>query len=157
MDREQIISEALPMIRATVALGIRSGRVHPSDEDDAVQEISIRVMRTAAQYDPKLSSLNTWINMISRRYFVDAYKYRSSRRRGSGEFQELNGSIMQATHEESDMSRLDLMSADDFDVARVAVICGWKNAALALNMPIGMFKSRMKRIRHKLAERTVAV
>jgi RNA polymerase sigma-70 factor (ECF subfamily) len=41
------------------------------DADDAVQEIFVRLWRTAGRYDPQRAALVTWVMLISRRYLVD--------------------------------------------------------------------------------------
>lgn len=41
------------------------------DADDAVQEVFVRLWRTAARYDPQRAALVTWVMLISRRYLVD--------------------------------------------------------------------------------------
>ncbi|MCE2652988.1 MAG: sigma-70 family RNA polymerase sigma factor [Planctomycetaceae bacterium] len=45
----------------------------PTREDatDAVQEIFVRLWRTASRYDPERAALVTWVMLISRRYIVD--------------------------------------------------------------------------------------
>jgi len=50
-----------------------------SDAEDAVQEIFVRLWRTADRYDPKRAALVTWVMLISRRHLVD--RLRRSRAR----------------------------------------------------------------------------
>src|ERR1043166_2165875 len=49
------------------------------DTEDAVQEIFVRLWRTAKRYDPKRAALVTWVMLISRRHLVD--RLRRSRAR----------------------------------------------------------------------------
>ncbi|MCA9300485.1 MAG: sigma-70 family RNA polymerase sigma factor [Phycisphaerales bacterium] len=42
-----------------------------ADAEDAVQEIFVRLWRTAGRYDPKRAALVTWVMLISRRHLVD--------------------------------------------------------------------------------------
>ncbi|HMN40810.1 MAG TPA: sigma-70 family RNA polymerase sigma factor [Phycisphaerales bacterium] len=42
-----------------------------ADAEDAVQEIFVRLWRTADRYDPKRAALVTWVMLISRRHLVD--------------------------------------------------------------------------------------
>ena len=42
-----------------------------SDVDDAVQEIFVRLWRSAGRYDPERAALSTWVVLITRRYLVD--------------------------------------------------------------------------------------
>lgn len=41
------------------------------EAEDAVQEVFIRLWRTAGRYDPQRAALVTWVMLISRRYLVD--------------------------------------------------------------------------------------
>ncbi|MCA9304540.1 MAG: sigma-70 family RNA polymerase sigma factor [Phycisphaerales bacterium] len=42
-----------------------------AEAEDAVQEIFVRLWRTAGRYDPKRAALVTWVMLISRRHLVD--------------------------------------------------------------------------------------
>lgn len=50
-----------------------------AEAEDAVQEVFVRLWRTAGRYDPKRAALVTWVMLISRRHLVD--KLRRSRAR----------------------------------------------------------------------------
>ncbi len=50
-----------------------------ADADDAVQEIFVRLWKTADRYDPKRAALVTWVMLIARRHLVD--RLRRSRAR----------------------------------------------------------------------------
>ena len=50
-----------------------------ADAEDAVQEIFVRLWKTADRYDPKRAALVTWVMLISRRHLVD--RLRRSRAR----------------------------------------------------------------------------
>lgn len=50
-----------------------------AEAEDAVQEIFVRLWRTADRYDPGRAALVTWVMLISRRHLVD--KLRRSRAR----------------------------------------------------------------------------
>lgn len=50
-----------------------------AEAEDAVQEIFVRLWRTAGRYDPKRAALVTWVMLISRRHLVD--KLRRTRAR----------------------------------------------------------------------------
>lgn len=41
------------------------------DAEEAVQEVFVRLWRTADRYDPTRAALVTWVMLISRRYLVD--------------------------------------------------------------------------------------
>ena len=42
-----------------------------SDAEDAVQDVFVRLWRTAERYDPERAGLPTWVVLIARRYLVD--------------------------------------------------------------------------------------
>lgn len=42
-----------------------------ADADDAVQEVFVRLWKTADRFDPKRAALVTWVMLISRRHLVD--------------------------------------------------------------------------------------
>ncbi len=54
-----------------------------ADAEDAVQEIFVRLWRTAKRYDPKRAALVTWVMLISRRHLVDKLRRSQARRRSS--------------------------------------------------------------------------
>jgi RNA polymerase sigma-70 factor (ECF subfamily) len=47
--------------------------------EDAVQETFLRAWRSAAGYDPQMSSLRTWLFAIARNVIIDASRTRSQR------------------------------------------------------------------------------
>jgi RNA polymerase sigma-70 factor (ECF subfamily) len=60
-------------------------QVMPSraDAEDAVQEVFVRLWRTADRYDPKRAALVTWVMLISRRHLVDRLRRARARVRAS--------------------------------------------------------------------------
>jgi RNA polymerase sigma-70 factor (ECF subfamily) len=50
-----------------------------ADAEDAVQEIFVRLWRTADRYDPKRAALVTWVMLISRRHLVDRLRRSKAR------------------------------------------------------------------------------
>lgn len=52
-----------------------------ADAEDAVQEIFVRLWRTAGRYDPKRAALVTWVMLISRRHLVDRLRRAKARLR----------------------------------------------------------------------------
>lgn len=50
-----------------------------AEAEDAVQEIFIRLWRTAEKYDHERSALVTWVMLISRRYLVDKLRRNKAR------------------------------------------------------------------------------
>lgn len=54
-----------------------------SDAEDAVQEVFVRLWRTADRYDPKRAALVTWVMLISRRHLVDRLRRARARVKAS--------------------------------------------------------------------------
>lgn len=50
-----------------------------ADADDAVQEIFVRLWKTADRFDPKRAALVTWVMLISRRHLVDRLRRKRAR------------------------------------------------------------------------------
>ncbi len=50
-----------------------------ADAEDAVQEIFVRLWRTADRYDPKRAALVTWVMLLSRRHLVDRLRRAKAR------------------------------------------------------------------------------
>src|SRR5438552_11431241 len=50
-----------------------------ADAEDAVQEVFVRLWRTAKRYDPKRAALVTWVMLISRRHLVDKLRRSQAR------------------------------------------------------------------------------
>src|SRR5258707_1160615 len=53
------------------------------DTEDAVQEVFVRLWRTAKRYDPKRAALVTWVMLISRRHLVDRLRRARARVKAS--------------------------------------------------------------------------
>ncbi len=50
-----------------------------SDAEDVVQEVFVRLWRTASRYDPKRAALVTWVMLLSRRHMVDRLRRMQAR------------------------------------------------------------------------------
>ncbi len=73
------IEECLATYRGLVWALARRATSNLTDAEDAVQEIFIALWRTAARFDPALSSESTFITMIAKRRLID--RFRRVRRR----------------------------------------------------------------------------
>lgn len=58
-----------------------------ADADDAVQEVFVRLWKTADRFDPKRAALVTWVMLITRRHLVDRLR-RSRARISAGSIEE---------------------------------------------------------------------
>lgn len=54
-----------------------------SDAEDVVQEIFVRLWKTADRYDPRRAALVTWVMLLARRHLVDRLRRTRSRIRTS--------------------------------------------------------------------------
>lgn len=50
-----------------------------AEAEDAVQEVFLRLWRTAAKFDPKRASLVTWVMLLTRRHIVDRLRRAQAR------------------------------------------------------------------------------
>ena len=50
-----------------------------SEAEDAVQEIFVRLWRTADRYDPRKAALVTWVMLLTRRHLVDKLRRKRAR------------------------------------------------------------------------------
>jgi RNA polymerase sigma-70 factor (ECF subfamily) len=55
-----------------------------ADAEDAVQEIFVRLWRTADRFDPRRAKLVTWVMLIARRHLIDRLRRKSVRPSMSG-------------------------------------------------------------------------
>lgn len=133
---------------------VRSGQIPPSDADDVIQDAAIRLMAQAARYDPAKASLNTYASMVCRATILDRGRRDRCRKRRTGTVEELHEGIV-AGHgrEDLDTDRLETLNPDDLDFFRVVVNAGYRGAAVALGVPIGTLKSKLNRMRDRIAWR----
>ncbi len=73
------VEECLATYRGLVWMLARRGTSNLTDAEDAVQEIFIEIWRTAARFDPALSSESTYITMIAKRRLIDRFRRRRRR------------------------------------------------------------------------------
>ena len=68
---EQAVAELYDRFAALVFKVSRQLLPSRTDADDAVQEIFVRLWRTADRYDPRRAKLVTWVMLITRRHLID--------------------------------------------------------------------------------------
>ncbi len=139
-----------------------------SDADDAVQEVFVRLWRTADRYDPKRAALVTWVMLISRRHLVDRLRRARARvRAGVLDERQSQGASPQTSTGESSMERDERFAALMERVAKLpelqrtvvtrAYLGGQtlRQIGEELNTPIGTIKSALSRALVRLRERGV--
>lgn len=136
-----------------------------ADAEDAVQEIFVRLWRTAKRYDPKRAALVTWVMLISRRHLVDKLRRTQARVR-AGTLESGQG---EAPRGVPDLSRLEQDERFTGLLERVATLPDLQRTVVMraylggqtlrqigeeLNTPIGTIKSALSRALVRLRERT---
>ena len=134
-----------------------------SDAEDVVQEVFVRLWRTAARYDPKRAALVTWVMLIARRHMVDRLR-RTKARVKAGALEE-SWSIpltpgQDKTRLEEDerfaavLQRIDRLPELQKTVVTRAYLNGQtlKQIGSELNVPLGTIKSALSRALVRLRE-----
>ncbi|HPO93018.1 MAG TPA: sigma-70 family RNA polymerase sigma factor [Phycisphaerales bacterium] len=136
-----------------------------ADAEDAVQEIFVRLWRTADRYDPKRAALVTWVMLISRRHLVDRLR-RSRARVKAGALDEKQAESLGAPQLESAgmerderfrelMGRVNKLPELQRTVVLRAYLGGQtlRQIGEELNTPLGTIKSALSRALVRLRER----
>lgn len=139
-----------------------------ADAEDAVQEIFVRLWRTASRYDPKRAALVTWVMLISRRHLVD--RLRRARARvsttgleeraaadpGDGGRVEAGMGMETAERYEALMKRVESLPELQRAVITRAYLGGQtlRQIGEELGTPIGTVKSALSRALVRLRERS---
>ena len=136
-----------------------------ADAEDAVQEIFVRLWRTADRYDPKRAALVTWVMLISRRHLVDRLR-RSRARVKAGALDERQAESLGAPQVESAgmerderfrelMGRVNKLPELQRTVVLRAYLGGQtlRQIGEELNTPLGTIQSALSRALVRLRER----
>lgn len=144
-----------------------------ADAEDAVQEIFVRLWRTADRYDPKRAALVTWVMLISRRHLVDRLRRTKARVRAvtldekqseptRGEQSSSLGSTTLMSMEMHErfgelMERIATLPELQRTVVTRAYLGGQtlRQIGEELNTPIGTIKSALSRALVRLRERPI--
>lgn len=137
-----------------------------SDAEDAVQEIFVRLWRTAGRYDEERSALVTWVMLIARRHLVDRLRRTRARVRTSS----LELAVGAVSPDGSDEgTRLDRDERMAILMKRISTLPELQQAVVIrsylggqtlrqigeeLNTPLGTIKSALSRALVRLRERS---
>lgn len=136
------------------------------DAEDAVQEIFVRLWRTADRYDPKRAALVTWVILIARRQLVDRMRRTRARIRPSSldeaqgvSMAELKPGPTSAEREErlsAMLKKIESLPELQRTVVTRAYLGGQtlRQIGEELNTPLGTIKSALSRALTRLRERT---
>lgn len=83
-DDEQAVADLYDRFGSLVYRMAYQAMPTRADAEDAVQEIFVRLWRTARRYDPKRAALVTWVMLISRRHLVDKLRRSQARVKTAG-------------------------------------------------------------------------
>lgn len=134
------------------------------EAEDAVQEVFVRLWRTADRYDGTRSALVTWVMLITRRHIVDRLR-RTRSRISTVSIDEGQGSASQsgasATPLESEERFGELMKRVDAlpELQRTVVVRSYlggqtlRQISEELDKPLGTVKSALSRALVRLRER----
>ncbi|MEL6330776.1 MAG: sigma-70 family RNA polymerase sigma factor [Planctomycetota bacterium] len=136
-----------------------------AEAEDAVQEVFVRLWRTADRYDERRAALVTWVMLLTRRHLVDRMRRGRSRISARG-IDESSGAVEVAPISETDLER-----GEKFDklMGRISALPELQRAVLTraylggqtlrqigeeLDKPLGTVKSALSRALARLRERT---
>ncbi|MBK9187790.1 MAG: sigma-70 family RNA polymerase sigma factor [Phycisphaerales bacterium] len=137
-----------------------------AEAEDAVQEVFVRLWRTAGRYDQERAALVTWVMLISRRHLVDKLRRTRARVRAVG--LDIAQSHAAPTIESKDtgmernerletlMKRIDALPELQQTVVKRAYLGGQtlRQIGEEMKIPLGTIKSALSRALVRLRERT---
>ncbi len=133
-----------------------------AEAEDAVQEIFVRLWRTAKRFDPKRAALVTWVMLISRRHLVDKLRRAQARVKTSALDEGKGGTQM-----EQSLSKMERDERFGSLLGRIATLPDLQRTVVMraylggqtlrqigeeLNTPIGTIKSALSRALVRLRE-----
>lgn len=137
-----------------------------SDADDVVQEVFVRLWRTADRYDPKRAALVTWVMLISRRHMVDRLRRAKARIKAGilvEDWQPEAETVSPGAGMEQDervgaiLKRIESLPELQQIVVKRAYLGGQtlKQIGIELGVPLGTIKSALSRALVRLRERSM--
>ncbi len=136
-----------------------------ADTEDAVQEVFVRLWKTADRFDPKRAALVTWVMLISRRHLVDRLRRKRARINTSsleeaavgqqGEVADISTRLEQDERFAAIMSKIAELPELQQNVIHRAYLGGQtlRQISEELNTPLGTVKSALSRALVRLRER----
>lgn len=137
-----------------------------ADAEDAVQEVFVRLWRTAERYDENRAALVTWVMLISRRHLVDKLRRQQARLKPTSldqpqagnapELKAVPSRMEQDERLETLMRRIDTLPELQRTVVTRAYLGGQtlRQIGEELGTPLGTIKSALSRALVRLRERT---
>jgi RNA polymerase sigma-70 factor (ECF subfamily) len=138
-----------------------------ADTEDAVQEVFIRLWRSAAKYDPARASLSTWVVLLTRRRLVDRLRRTRVRVKAEAWVEEQGAPIGAPAAPGEAMERSERFAAlmDKIEtlpeLQRAVVTRAYlrgqtlRQIGEELDRPLGTIKSTLSRALSRLRERAI--
>ncbi len=142
------------------------------EADDAVQEIFVRLWKTADRYDPRKAALVTWVMLLTRRHLVDKLRRKRARIKtslfddgstganGNGRNTPATKEISARMERDENFKALMLRVNTLPELQRTVVIRAYlggqtlRQISEELDTPLGTIKSALSRALVRLRERT---
>lgn len=136
-----------------------------SDAEDVVQEVFVRLWRTAGRFDPRRAALVTWVMLLARRHMVDRLRRTKARVRTSALEEAWTPTAAAPTADEpsaeTDERFVDVMRKIEKlpDLQRTVVKRAYLNGQTLkqigkeLDVPLGTIKSALSRALVRLREK----
>lgn len=136
-----------------------------ADAEDAVQDIFVRLWRTAERYDSGRAALSTWVVLIARRYLVDRLRRAQARVKAkvaleekwmpAAEFVEPGSDMDTDERYVALMERIEQLPELQKTVVTRAYLGGQtlRQIGIELDKPLGTIKSTLSRALVRLRER----
>jgi RNA polymerase sigma-70 factor (ECF subfamily) len=165
MDDEGAISDLYDRFGSLVYRMAYQSMPTRSDAEDVVQEVFVRLWRTAGRYDPKRAALVTWVMLLARRHMVDRLRRLKARVRTSALEESWSPAPVPADrgapsmeHDErfvAVMQRIEKLPDLQKTVVTRAYLNGQtlKQIGKELNIPLGTIKSALSRALVRLREK----
>lgn len=139
-----------------------------ADADDVVQEVFVRLWRTADRFDPKRAALVTWVMLIARRHMVDRLRRAQARIKtatmaedptpeSDGPEQYPGLAMEQDERVKALLKRIEGLPELQQIVVKRAYLGGQtlKQIGIELGVPLGTIKSALSRALVRLRERPI--
>lgn len=139
-----------------------------ADAEDVVQEVFVRLWRTAGRYDPKRSALVTWVMLLSRRHMVDRLRRLQARVKPgtldegwspAANAPEAGAGIEHGERFAAIMEKLEKLPELQQTVVKRAYLGGQtlKQIGQELGVPLGTIKSALSRALVRLREHAAGI
>ena len=164
---EEAVAELYDRFGALVYKVARQLLPSGAEAEDAVQEVFVRLWKTADRYDPRRAKLVTWVMLITRRHLIDRLR-RSAVRPDTttidGDFTSTNDDSKPERAPENEERRARLLAriADLPELQRVVIERAYlqgftlREVSEQLDAPLGTVKSALSRGLARLRERSPA-